>query len=178
AALLGAELSDNDPFRSRCCGRWERRMDYRKLFVVKPGTRPRLAKIDPGYSGKHVSEKDAKAEAEKYRDKLNQLQYLLYAEARRSLLIVLQAMDAGGKDGTVSHVIGSMNPAGTTVTAFKPPTAEDLKHDFLWRVHPHAPAKGMVAVFNRSHYEDVLVVRVHKLVPKKVWSKRYDLINN
>ncbi len=153
-------------------------MDYRKLFLVKPGTKLELGKIDPGYSGKQVSEKDAKAETEKYCGKLNKLQYLLYAEARRSLLIVLQAMDAGGKDGTVSHVMGSMNPAGTTVTGFKPPTAEELKHDFLWRVHPHAPAKGMVAVFNRSHYEDVLVTRVHKLVSKEVWSKRYDSIND
>lgn len=153
-------------------------MDYRKLFVVKPGTKPKLAKIDPGYSGKHLSEKDAKTETDKYRDQLTKLQYLLYAEAKHGLLIVLQAMDAGGKDGTVSHVIGAMNPAGTAVTAFKQPTAEELKHDFLWRVQPHAPAKGMVAVFNRSHYEDVLVVRVHKLVPRRIWSKRYDFIND
>ncbi|MGA2904280.1 MAG: polyphosphate kinase 2 family protein [Candidatus Korobacteraceae bacterium] len=153
-------------------------MDYRKSFVVEAGKRPKLAKIDPGYCGKHVSEKQAKAEIEKYCGKLTKLQYLLFSEGRHSLLIVLQAMDAGGKDGTVRHVVGAMNPAGTTVTAFKQPTAEELKHDFLWRVHPHAPAKGMVAVFNRSHYEDVLVVRVHKLVPKEVWSKRYDLIND
>jgi PPK2 family polyphosphate:nucleotide phosphotransferase len=153
-------------------------MDYRKLFVVKPGAKPKLAKIDPGYSGKHLSEKDAKAETDKYRDKLTKLQYLLYAEAKHCLLIVLQAMDAGGKDGTMSHVMGAMNPAGTAVTAFKQPTAEELKHDFLWWVHPHAPAKGMVAVFNRSHYEAVLVERIHKLVPKDVWSKRYDFIND
>ncbi len=153
-------------------------MDYRKLFAVKAGTKPKLDKVDPGYHGKHLSEKDAKAETEKYRDQLNKLQYLLYSEARHSLLIVLQAMDAGGKDGTVWHVMGSMNPAGATVTSFKQPTAEELKHDFLWRVHPHAPAKGMVSVFNRSHYEDVLVVRVHKLVPREVWSKRYDLVND
>ncbi|MGA2372850.1 MAG: polyphosphate kinase 2 family protein [Candidatus Korobacteraceae bacterium] len=153
-------------------------MDYRKLFLAKAGKRLKLAKMDPGYCGKQVSEKQAKAETEKYCGKLNDLQYLLYAEARHSLLIVLQAMDAGGKDGTVRHVMGTMNPAGTAVTSFKEPTAEELKHDFLWRVHPHAPAKGMVAVFNRSHYEDVLVVRVHKLVPKEMWSKRYDLIND
>ncbi len=127
-------------------------MDYRKLFLVEPGKRLKLAKMDPGYCGKHVSEKQSKAETEKYCGKLNKLQYLLYAEARQSLLIVLQAMDAGGKDGTVGHVFGAMNPEGTTVTSFKEPTAEDLKHDFLWRVHPHAPAKGTVAVFNRSHY--------------------------
>lgn len=153
-------------------------MDYRKLFLVEPGRKLKLAKMDPGYCGKDVSEKQASAESEKYCGKLNQLQYLLYAEARQSLLIVLQAMDAGGKDGTVGHVVGAMNPAGTVVTSFKQPTADELKHDFLWRIHPHAPAKGMVAVFNRSHYEDVLVVRVHKLVPKEIWSQRYDLIND
>ncbi len=153
-------------------------MDYRKLFLVEPGKRVKLAKLDTGYCGKHVSETQAKADLEKCCGKLNKLQYLLYAEARHSLLIVLQAMDAGGKDGTVRHVMGAMNPAGTSVTAFKQPTAEELKHDFLWRVHPHAPAKGMVAVFNRSHYEDVLVVRVHKLVPKEAWSQRYGVIND
>lgn len=153
-------------------------MDYRKLFAVKPGTKPKLEKIDPGYSGKHVTEKDAKAETAKYCEKLNKLQYLLFSEAKHSLLIVLQAMDAGGKDGTVWHVLGTMNPAGTTVISFKQPTAEELKHDFLWRIHPHAPARGMVAVFNRSHYEDVLVVRVHNLVPKEIWSRRFDFIND
>jgi PPK2 family polyphosphate:nucleotide phosphotransferase len=153
-------------------------MDYRKLFLAEPGRKLKLTKMDPGYCGKHVSEEHAKAEIAKFCGQLNKLQYLLYAEARHSLLIVLQAMDAGGKDGTVQHVMGTMNPAGTAVTAFKQPTAEDLKQDFLWRVHPHAPAKGMVAVFNRSHYEDVLVVRVHKLVPKDVWSRRYDVIND
>ena len=153
-------------------------MDYRKLFVVKPGTKPQLDKIDPGYSGKHVTENDAKADTDTYCAKLNKLQYLLFSEAKHSLLIVLQAMDAGGKDGTVWHVLGTMNPAGTTVTAFKQPTTEELEHDFLWRVHPHAPARGMVAVFNRSHYEDVLVVRIHKLVPKQIWSRRYEFIND
>ncbi len=106
-------------------------MDYRKLFLVEPGKRLKLAKMDPGYCGKDVSEKDAKAEIEKCCGKLNKLQYLLFAEATRSLLIVLQAMDAGGKDGTVQHVMGAMNPAGTSVTSFKQPTAEDLRHDFL-----------------------------------------------
>src|SRR5579863_7317799 len=105
-------------------------MDYRKLFVVKPGTKPKLDKLDTGYSGKHVTEKDAKADTDTYCAKLNKLQYLLFSEAKHSLLIVLQAMDAGGKDGTVWHVLGTMNPAGTTVTAFKQPTAEELKHDF------------------------------------------------
>jgi PPK2 family polyphosphate:nucleotide phosphotransferase len=91
---------------------------------------------------------------------------------------VLQALDAGGKDGVVQHLFTGMNPEGTTVAGFKEPTAEELAHDFLWRVHRRTPAKGQITIFNRSHYEDVLVVRVHKLVPKSVWSKRYDLIND
>lgn len=153
-------------------------MDYRKLFIVEPDTRVKLAKIDPDYTGKHLSEDDAKSETRKYLKKLNDLQYLMYAEARHGLLIVLQAMDAGGKDGTIRHVLGAMNPQSTTVTAFKQPTPEELKHDFLWRVHPHAPARGTVSAFNRSHYEDVLVVRVHQLVPRKIWSRRYDFIND
>ncbi len=90
---------------------------------------------------------------------------------------MLQAIDAGGKDGTIKHVFGAMNPQGCKVKGFKAPTDEELAHDFLWRVHPHAPAKGHVTIFNRSHYEDVLVVRVHNLAPKETWSKRYDLIN-
>ena len=153
-------------------------MDYRKQFRVKPGTAVKLSKMDPGFTGKHVAEKQALADIEKYRDKLCKLQYLLYSEKRRSLLIVLQAVDAGGKDGTVDHVMSAMNPQGTTVTGFKTPTAIELEHDFLWRVHPHVPGKGSVAIFNRSHYEDVLVVRVHKLAPRDVWSERYDLIND
>ncbi len=153
-------------------------MDYRKLFVVEPGKRVKLAKVDPEFTGKPLSKARAKAETEKYLHKLNELQYLLYSEAKHALLIVLQAMDAGGKDGTVRHVLGAMNPQGTTVASFKQPTGEELKHDFLWRVHPHAPGRGIVSAFNRSHYEDVLVVRVHKLVPKELWSKRYDFIND
>jgi PPK2 family polyphosphate:nucleotide phosphotransferase len=154
------------------------RMDYRKEFRVKPGATVKLEAIDAGYRGKHVDEDAAKSEIEKYKDKLCRLQYLMYSERKHSLLIVLQALDAGGKDGTVNHVMSVMNPQGTTVTGFKSPTAEDLQHDFLWRIHPHAPAKGAVAIFNRSHYEDVLVVRVHKLVPKEVWQERFALIND
>jgi PPK2 family polyphosphate:nucleotide phosphotransferase len=108
---------------------------------------------------------------------MEQLQYLMYAERKHSLLIVLQGLDAAGKDGVVRHVLTGMNPAGCTSVNFKQPTAEELAHDFLWRVNPHLPGKGLVAIFNRSHYEDVLVVRVHELVPEQVWSKRYDEIN-
>lgn len=152
-------------------------MDYRKKFVVKPGTKAKLHKFDPEYTGKHLSEDDAQAEIEIYRKKLSRLQYLMHSEGKHSLLIVLQGMDAAGKDGVITHVINAMDPQGTTATAFKQPTPEELRHDFLWRVHPNAPGKGMVGIFNRSHYEDVLVVRVHRLVPKKVWSARYDAIN-
>lgn len=153
-------------------------MDYRKDFLVKPGTKVKLNAIDPGYTGKHVSEAKAQTEIEKYRAKLTHEQSLMYAEKQHALLIVLQGPDASGKDGTVNHVMSALNPQGTTVTAFKEPTALELEHDFLWRVHPHAPARGTVAIFNRSHYEDVLVVRVHKLAPKDVWSERYQMIND
>lgn len=153
-------------------------MDYRKEFLVNPGTKVKLDRIDPGYTGRHASEEKAQADLEKYRAKLTQQQSLLYAEKQPSLLIVLQGLDAAGKDGTVNHVMSALNPQGTTVTGFKAPTALELDHDFLWRIHPHAPAKGTVAIFNRSHYEDVLVVRVHKLAPNDVWSERYELIND
>ena len=153
-------------------------MDYRQEFIVTPGSHVRLSKIDPAYKGKNVSEKDAVPDMQKHLDKLRKLQLLLYAEKKHSLLIVLQALDAAGKDGTVNHVLSAMNPQGTTVTGFKRPTDADLNHDFLWRIHPHTPGKGEVAIFNRSYYEDVLVVRVHKLAPKEVWSERYELIND
>ena len=109
--------------------------------------------------------------------KLVRLQDVLYAEHKRSLLIVLQAMDAGGKDGTVKHVMSGVNPQGCRVESFKEPTKEELDHDFLWRVHRVTPSRGTIGIFNRSHYEDVLVSRVHNLVPKAIWSKRYDQIN-
>jgi PPK2 family polyphosphate:nucleotide phosphotransferase len=102
----------------------------------------------------------------------------MYAEDKRSLLICLQGRDAAGKDGTINHVLSAMNPQGCTVTGFKVPSKEEAAHDFLWRYHQHTPGKGQVAIFNRSHYEDVLVVRVHDLVPKKVWFRRYEHIND
>ena len=111
-------------------------------------------------------------------DDLARLQERLYAEGERSLLVVLQALDAGGKDGTIKHVFRGLNPAGSKVVSFKVPSAEERSHDFLWRVHAKAPAKGEIVVFNRSHYEDVLIVRVHGLVPEEVWRPRYDLITD
>jgi PPK2 family polyphosphate:nucleotide phosphotransferase len=152
-------------------------MPYADKFRVQPGDTVKLSAIDPNYHGKHANHEDAKLEIAGDGQKLFDLQYLLYAENRRSLLIVLQAMDTGGKDGTINHVLGAMNPMGTSVNRFEAPTPQEAAHDFLWRAHKAAPARGQVTIFNRSHYEDVLIVRVHNLVPKDVWSKRYDLIN-
>jgi PPK2 family polyphosphate:nucleotide phosphotransferase len=152
-------------------------MDFRKNFQVKPGRKLKLADFDPGFHGHHESEEDAKQELDHTKAKLTAMQRLFYGDRSRALLIVLQGIDGAGKDGTCWHVISAMDPQGVKVQGFKQPTAEELAHDFLWRVHPHAPSRGEVAVFNRSHYEDVLVVRVHKLVPKPVWKARYDLIN-
>jgi PPK2 family polyphosphate:nucleotide phosphotransferase len=111
------------------------------------------------------------------RVRLDALQNALYAESKRALLVVFQARDAGGKDGTIRRVFSSVNPQGCTVTPFKAPSHVELAHDYLWRVHAAVPARGMIGIFNRSHYEDVLAVRVHKLVPRKVWKRRYDQIN-
>jgi PPK2 family polyphosphate:nucleotide phosphotransferase len=145
---------------------------------VEEGTRVKLRDIDPAYHGTHESASAALAEIESYLGKMDQLQQLMYAEKKHALLIVLQGLDAAGKDGTARLIITNMDPAGCRVVGFKQPTAEDLDHDFLWRVHPRVPAKGEVAIFNRSHYEDVLIVRVHQLAPVNVWSNRYDLIND
>ena len=153
-------------------------MDYRKQMIVKPGQMLRLKDVDPAFKGRHETREAAAPELERYRQKLIQLQGLLYAEKKRSVLIVLQAMDAGGKDGTIKHVFGALNPQGASVASFKQPTPIELDHDFLWRVHPHAPPKGWVAIFNRSHYEDVLIARVHKLVDKPTWTARYDRIRS
>jgi PPK2 family polyphosphate:nucleotide phosphotransferase len=152
-------------------------MNYSKRFRVKPGGRVKLADFDPGFRDKHEGESAAKAETAEYQEKLRVLQYLMYAESQRSLLICLQAMDAGGKDGTIQHVMGATNPQSCRVQSFKVPSAEEAAHDFLWRVHKAVGPRGTVTIFNRSHYEDVLVARVHDLVPKKVWSRRYDAIN-
>jgi PPK2 family polyphosphate:nucleotide phosphotransferase len=144
---------------------------------IPPHAKVRLKHFDPSFTGHHQNHEDAAKEIDHYQSKLRALQDLLYAERRHSLLICLQAMDTGGKDGAINHVLGAMNPQGCRVAAFKEPSAQELAHDFLWRAHKAAPARGEVVIFNRSHYEDVLIVRVHKLVPRSVWSRRYDLIN-
>ena len=152
-------------------------MSYLERFKVQPGTEVKLKDIDPAFKDCHEGHKEATEEIDQYQKKMRKLQELLYADGRCSLLICLQAMDTGGKDGTINHVLGAMNPQGCRVVAFKQPSVEELGHDFLWRIHRAAPARGEVVIFNRSHYEDVLIVRVHNLVPKRVWSRRYDRIN-
>lgn len=152
-------------------------MSYANEFRIKPGSKVNLSKVDPNYHGDCENEASVAEELKTYSQRLTELQAVMFAENKHSMLIVLQAMDGGGKDGTVHQVVSAMNPQGSTVVGFKVPTAEELSHDYLWRIHKVTPAKGHITVFNRSHYEDVLVVRVHNLVPKDVWSKRYNDIN-
>jgi PPK2 family polyphosphate:nucleotide phosphotransferase len=144
---------------------------------VKPGTKVKLKDYDPGDTGSYRSSKDAEAPLAEQLEELTKLQNLLYAESRRAVLIILQGMDTSGKDGTIRHVMSGLSPLGVQVKAFKAPTEEELAHDFLWRVHQAVPRRGYIGIFNRSHYEDVLVVRVHDLVPRKVWKARYRQIN-
>jgi PPK2 family polyphosphate:nucleotide phosphotransferase len=151
--------------------------NFSKELMVKPGKKVKLADYDPentlGWDKGHKM----KESLEKSLARLDRLQYLLYAEHKRALLIVLQGRDASGKDGTVRHVMSGVNPQGCTVASFKKPTPDEMSHDYLWRIHRAVPEYGDIGIFNRSVYEDVLVVRVHNLVPKDVWSRRYDQIN-
>ncbi len=146
-------------------------------YRVRPGEPIILADLNPDTSEHYKKKKDVEKELEKQRDRLMNLQERLYAENQRSLLIVLQAMDTGGKDGTIKHVFQGINPQGCRVWSFKKPSDEETSHDFLWRYHQQTPQRGMISIFNRSHYEDVLIVRVKQLVPEKVWRERYHTIN-
>ena len=153
-------------------------MSFTDLLRVAPGSTPDLAAMDPGGTPGFEGDKDAaRARLKELRAELSEFQERLWAEGRQGLLVVLQALDAGGKDGLIRKVITAFNPQGTIVTGFGVPTEEELRHDYLWRVHRHTPGRGRIGVFNRSHYEDVLVVRVNELVPESVWSQRYDQIN-
>ena len=153
-------------------------MSFSDLLRVAPGSTPDLAAIDPGATTGFEGDKDAGRDRLKMlRAELGDFQERLWAEAKQSLLIVLQALDAGGKDGVIRKVVTAFNPQGTRVAAFGVPTEEELRHDYLWRVHAQTPGKGRIGVFNRSHYEDVLVVRVNELVPEPVWRERYGQIN-
>ncbi len=147
-------------------------------YAVKPGTKVKLSDWDPEDTGDEFhSKKEAEKELERLRAKMRDLQEVMFAEDKHRLLIVLQAMDTGGKDGVIEHVMHGINPQGCQVTSFKVPTAEELAHDYLWRIHQAVPGRRYIGIFNRSHYEDVLVVRVHNLAPEKVWKQRYKQIN-
>jgi len=152
--------------------------DLRKRFLVEPGRRVKLKQFDPDDTA-GISPK-ARYDAILQRDiqRLFEQQSLLWASRKYAVLVVLQGLDAAGKDGTIRHVMTGLNPQACHVAAFKVPTEEEAHHDFLWRVHKQVPMRGEIGVFNRSHYEDVLVVRVHNLVPKGVWSERYEQIND
>ncbi len=145
---------------------------------VKPGAKAGLASRDPHSDESAPGDREeTEAATAALNEELTELQERLWAEHRQSLLVVLQAIDAGGKDGVIKKVFGGVNPQGCRVTSFKVPSEEERAHDFLWRIHRAAPGAGEIGIFNRSHYEDVLIVRVHDIVPKKVWSKRYAAIN-
>jgi len=149
-----------------------------KRYLIKPGQKVDLSDFDPGDSSEFKGGKqEGLAEVNRLVSELDALQELLYAEHRHKVLIVLQAMDTGGKDGTIRRVFEGVNPQGVRVASFKVPTPFEMDHDYLWRVHNVVPAKGEIVIFNRSHYEDVLVVRVHDLVPPEVWKRRYEQIN-
>jgi PPK2 family polyphosphate:nucleotide phosphotransferase len=147
-------------------------------YRVKPGTRVDLSEWDPdGRDTWGGRKKEGREELETLNVRIRDLQELLYAEGKQKLLVVLQAMDTAGKDGVIKWVFRHVNPQGVKVGKFGKPTELELAHDYLWRVHPHAPASGEIAIFNRSHYEELLVVRVHSLVPEERWRRRYDHIN-
>lgn len=147
-------------------------------YLIEPGSRVDLNKIKTRVSGNFKSKEEGLAAARKNLKKLDQLQDVLYAQGKHALLVVLQAMDAAGKDGTIDFIFSGINPQGCQVTPFKVPTPLEKSHDFLWRIHTAAPPKGMIGIFNRSHYESILVERVHALAPKDVIKDRPDHINN
>ena len=146
-------------------------------YLIEPGTKVNLADWDPSDTGEFESKGQARKELKRLRTRTRELQEVLYAEGKHNLLIVLQAMDTGGKDGVIKHVMRGVNPQGCQVSSFKVPTPAELSRDFLWRVHKVVPGKGYIGIFNRSHYEDVLVVRVQNLVPEAIWGQRYEQIN-
>ncbi len=148
-----------------------------QILRPEPLSQIDLSNFDPSYRA-DLDKQQGQQWYKDYIKRLKELQPMLYAQGEKALLVVFQAMDAGGKDGTIRNVFGPVNPQGVKVASFKKPTPEELSHDFLWRVHKRVPGNGYIGVFNRSHYEDVLVVRVNNLVPESVWSKRYDHINN
>jgi PPK2 family polyphosphate:nucleotide phosphotransferase len=175
-------LKESEPAASALDGQEERltpisRLQERKgLVLVQPGAKIRLARIDPNATGAAAKGK-AEKQIKKLRERLAELQQALYAEHQRSLLIVIQAMDTGGKDGAIKNLCSGLDPNGVHLTNFKVPSAEEWDHDFLWRVHKAAPGKGIIGIWNRSHYEDVLVPRVHRQITRSVWHDRCEDIN-
>jgi PPK2 family polyphosphate:nucleotide phosphotransferase len=153
-------------------------VELMKRYRVTPGEKFRLAHVRAGDTGDFKDKAQAAPLLERELDRLNELQEVLYAQAKHAVLVVLQATDTGGKDGVIRNVFGHLNPQGVQVTSFKKPTPLELAHDYLWRVHAAVPAKGCIGVFNRSHYEDVLVVRVHDWVPRRRIAERYAQIND
>jgi PPK2 family polyphosphate:nucleotide phosphotransferase len=150
-----------------------------KRYLIKPGSKVDLKDWDPSdKSGFDGSKSEAEKQIVSINRELETLQELLYAQHLHKLLIILQGMDTSGKDGTIRHVFEGVNPQGVQVTSFKVPTPEELDHDYLWRTHACVPVKGQIMIFNRSHYEDVLIVRVHNLVPTKIWKRRYKQIKD
>jgi PPK2 family polyphosphate:nucleotide phosphotransferase len=147
------------------------------VYRVAPGSKVDLAAIDPRSNG-NLERAVAEAEFDALTTEIDDLQELLYGAGTHSLLVIMQGMDTSGKDGTVRKVFSKVSPLGSYVYSFKVPTEEELAHDFLWRVHRATPRRGLIGIFNRSHYEDVLVVRVHGLVPEPVWRARYRMIND
>jgi len=146
-------------------------------MLVKPGTEISLKDIDPADTGRYRSADEVEDRLARLLSDIEKRQYMLYAQGRYALLIVLQGMDTSGKDGTIRKVMTGFSPLGVQVWPFKAPNEEERAHDFLWRIHQKVPRHGYVSIFNRSHYEDVLVVRVHNLVPKEEWKARYETIN-
>jgi PPK2 family polyphosphate:nucleotide phosphotransferase len=153
-------------------------MTMQLAWKVEAGSRVRLKDYDPNYVDEHTDPALARAELELLGAELGELQELLAAAQHQSLLVVLQGMDASGKADTIFQVLSQVNPQGCEVRAFKAPTLRELAHDFLWRAHRVTPGRGMITIFNRSHYEDVLIVRVHNLVPEEIWSHYYAAIND
>lgn len=147
-------------------------------YRIDDGKGFKLKNFDPDDTGDFKAREQADEAVQRDLKRLQELQEQFYVDRRKALLVVIQAMDTGGKDGTIDHVFSGVNPTGCQVTSFKKPSEDDLAHDYLWRIHKVVPAKGMFGIFNRSHYEDVLVVRVHGYAPKQVWEKRYDHIND
>jgi PPK2 family polyphosphate:nucleotide phosphotransferase len=150
--------------------------DY--VWKIEPGSKVKLKDYDPDYTPDNITHKDAEEQLDDLGEEISKLQEQLAAAQRQSMLIILQGMDTSGKDGTIRHVFSRVNPQGCYVHSFKEPTEEELAHDFLWRIHKNTPGKGILGIFNRSQYEDVLVVRVLHLVPESVWHARYKEIND